>query len=208
MPETAEKIIDAKADYLLAVKNNQPSLYAELENFFDQAHAVEWEGVSHLFYQELDKGHGRIESREVRVIEELDWLPQASKWIKLACLIEIRSKREKSGPDEGELSRRFYLSSYQAPAKDFGKWIQQHWSIENQCYLIADVIFEEDDNLMDSGNSAENLELFRRLAMNMAAVADPERGLASVRRAARFGTGYLKGFLATIFCSKVSSNSN
>ncbi|CAM0117111.1 hypothetical protein RSOCI_02045 [Rhabdochlamydiaceae symbiont of Dictyostelium giganteum] len=121
MPESAEKIIDAKADYLLAVKNNQPSLYAELENFFDQAHAVECEGVPHLFYKELDKGHGRIESREVRIIEELDLFSQASKWVKLACLIEIRAKRDKSDSDEGELSRRFYLSSRQVPAKDFGK---------------------------------------------------------------------------------------
>lgn len=67
------------------------------------------------------------------------------------------------------------------------------------------MIFEEDDNIMDRGNSAENMGLFRRLAMNMAAIADPERGLASVRRAATFGHGYLKGILAIIFCGNVST---
>ena len=71
---------------------------------------------------------------------------------------------------------------------------------------IVDVIFEEDDNLMDWGHSAENMGLFRRLAMNIAAVADPERGLAAVRRAATFGTGYLKEILAIIFCREVSKN--
>ena len=50
-----------------------------------------------------------------------------------------------------------------------------------------------------STSTDENLGVFRRLAMNMAAIVDPERGLASVRRAAAFGTGYLKGILATFF---------
>ena len=64
----------------------------------------------------------------------------------------------------------------------------------------------DDDVLMNRGNSAENMGLFRRLAMNMASIADPERGLASVRRAATFGVGYLKGMLATVFCSTLSKN--
>jgi predicted transposase YbfD/YdcC len=204
--ESAEQIIDAKADYLLAVKNNQPTLCAEMENFFDQAHAVEWEEVPHLFYQEVDKGHGRIEIREIRVVEDLDWLPNADKWKNLACLIEVRSTRQKIGSVASETFRRLYISSRRASAKDFAKWIRQHWSIENQCHWVADVIFEEDDALTDRGSSAENMGLFRRLAMNMAAVADPERGLASVRRAATFGSGYLKGILAMIFCKKVSKN--
>lgn len=206
VPDSVERIVDKKADYLLAVKNNQPSLYAEMENFFDQAHAIEWEEIPHLFFQEVDKSHGRIEIREVRVVEDLDWLPNADKWKKLACLIEVRSMRQKIGSAVNESFRRFYISSRQASARNFCKWIRQHWSIENKCHWVADVIFEEDNNLMDRGNSAENMGLFRRLAMNMAAVADPERGLASVRRAATFGTGYLKGFLAIVFCHTVSKN--
>ena len=66
------------------------------------------------------------------------------------------------------------------------------------------MIFEEDNALTDRGYSAENMGLFRRLAMNMAVIVDPERGIASVRRAAAFGDGYLKGILATFFCQKVS----
>jgi predicted transposase YbfD/YdcC len=206
VPESAERIVDAKADYLLAVKDNQPSLCAEMENFFDQAHAIEWEEIPHSFHQEIEKGHGRIETREVRVVEDLGWLPNASKWKNLACLIEVRSTRQKIGSAASEVFKRFYISSRRASAKDFAKWVRQHWCIENNCHWVADVIFEEDENLMDRGNSAENMGLFRRLAMNIAAVADPQRGLASVRRAATFGTGYLRGILAIIFCSKVSNN--
>lgn len=89
----------------------------------------------------------------------------------LACLIEVRSTRQKIGETASEVFRRFYISSRHASAKDFAKWIRQHWNIENKCHWIADVIFKEDDILADRGNSAENLGLFRRLAMNMAAVA-------------------------------------
>jgi predicted transposase YbfD/YdcC len=206
VPDAAECIVDAKADYLLAIKENQSSLYAEMENFFDQAHAIEWEEVSHSFCQETDKGHGRIETREVRVIEDLDWLPNANKWKNLACLIEVRSTRQKVGSAVNEAFRRFYISSRRASAKNFAKWTRQHWNIENKCHWVADVIFEEDDNLMDRGYSAENMGLFRRLAMNVATIADPDRGLAAVRRAATFGDGYLKGILAIIFCSKLSKN--
>jgi len=110
------------------------------------------------------------------------------------------------GSATNEVFRRLYISSRRASAKDFAKWVRQHWSIENKCHWIADVIFEEDDNLMDRGHSAENMGLFRRLAMIIAAVADPERGLAAVRRAATFGTGYLKGILVIIFCREMSKN--
>lgn len=118
----------------------------------------------------------------------------------------MRSTRQKTGSIATEVFRRLYISSRRASAKDFAKWIRQHWSIENQCHWVADIIFEEDENVTDRGNSAENMGLFRRLAMNIAAVADPQRGLAAVRRAATFGTGYLKGILAIIFCTAESKN--
>lgn len=202
--ESAEQIIDAKADYLLAVKENQPTVCGEMENFFDQAHEVEWEEVPHSFHREVEKDHGRIETREVRVVEDLDWLPDTCKWKNLACLIEVRSTRQKIGSATSEVLRRLYISSRRGSAKDFAKWTRQHWGIENQCHWVADVIFEEDAALTDRGHSAENMGLFRRLAMNMAIVVDPERGLASVRRAATFGAGYLQGILAMFFCQKVS----
>lgn len=204
----ADQIIEAKADYLLAVKENQLTLHDELENFFNQAHEIEWEGVPHLFYEEINKDHGRIEKRQVRVVEDIDWLPQACKWKNLLCIIEVRSTRQKIDTLVSEESKRMYISSRHASAKDFAKWIRQHWTSENNCHWVADVIFGEDDALTNRGNSAENMGIFRRLAMNMAAIVDPHRGLASVRRAATFGNGYLLGILSMFFCSKVSKNSS
>ena len=78
-------------------------------NFFDQAHAVEWETVPHSFHQEVDKGHGRINSREVRVVEDWEWLPNVDKWKNLVCLVEVRSTRQKTGSVAGETFRRLYI---------------------------------------------------------------------------------------------------
>lgn len=200
----AEQIVDAGADYLLAVKDNQPTLNAELENFFDQAQAIKWEDVEHSFHSTVDKGHGRIETREVRVVEDLDWLPERFKWKGLSSLIEVRSIREMTRERKSDSSRRIYISSRQATAECFAHWSRGHWRIENNCHWVVDVIFGEDMALANRGYAAENLGLFRRLAMNMAAIVDPERGLASVRRAAAFGPGYLKGILSTIFCCGMS----
>lgn len=201
---SANQIVDAKADYLLAVKENQPTLYAEMENFFNQAHEVNWEEVAHSFHETVNKDHGRIEVRQVWVIEDIDWLPETCKWKKLACLVEVRSTRQKIDSAVTETFSRFYISSRRASAEKFGKWVQEHWSVENRCHWVADVIFEEDFSLTDRGHSAENLGLFRRLVMNMSVIVDPERGFASIRRAAAFGSGYLKGILAIFFCQKVS----
>jgi len=71
-PTVAAQIIDNNADYLLVVKGNQPKLEAEMENFFLQAHAIKWEGVEYSFARTVEKDHGRIETREVRVVNNVE----------------------------------------------------------------------------------------------------------------------------------------
>jgi len=198
-PTVAEQIVDNDADYLLAVKGNQPNLEAEMENFFLQAHEVNWENIEYSFARTVEKDHGRIETREVRVVNDIEWLPQKHLWKKLSCIIEVRCTREFVDGRQSETATRLYITSRNDKASKFIKWVRQHWGIENQCHWVADVIFTEDQAQTDIGNSAENMGIFRRLIMNMAAVADPERGMASIRRAAAFGAGYLKGILGKIF---------
>ena len=202
IPTVAEQIIESDADYLLAVKSNQPSLQAELENFFLQAHAVKWDGVEHSVASVVEKDHGRIEARKIRVVHDIDWLPQKSSWKNLTSIIEVTSIREFVNGGEPESATRLYISSRKGTASNFAKWVRGHWGIENNCHWLADVIFREDQAQTDVGHSAENMSIFRRLAMNMAVIADPDRGMASIRRAAAFGAGYLKGVLAKIFLKK------
>jgi len=179
-PTVADQIIENHADYLLAIKGNQPKLQAEMENFFLQAHAVKWEEVEHSFAKSIEKDHGRIETREIRVVQNIDWLPQKSSWKNLSCIIEVTSIREFINGAKPEMATRLHISSRKATASNFSIWVREHWGVENSCHWIADVIFSEDKAKTDIGHSAENMSIFRRLAMNMAVIADPERGMASI----------------------------
>lgn len=180
-----------KADYLLGLKGNQGLFHDKLTNFFEQAHAAEYEDVVYTRHQTNEKGHGRIEQRTVCVVNDLEWLPQRD------ALIEVRSVREIKG--KVEKSTRYYISSRKGSAKQFGEWIRDHWSIENSLHWVADVVFNEDASLARADHAAENMSLIRRLAMNIIHVVDPERGMADARRNAKFAPSYLRGLLGKMF---------
>lgn len=195
----AKQILKEKADYLFGLKGNQGSLHDELINFFVQAHDANYEGVEHDCYiDEIGKKqHGRFERRTIRVVDDIGWLPQKDTWDHLSTLIEVRSEREIN--ENLEEATRYYISSRKGSAKEFSEWIRDHWGIENKLHWVADVVFREDDCLMNVGYAAENLSLIRRIVMNIVHVVDPECGLADARRNALFEPHYLRGALGKIF---------
>lgn len=190
-------ILNKESDFIVGIKGNQPNLEAELHNFFEQAKAVNYEGVDGITLFETDeKGHGRIERRSICVVNELDWLPQKDEW-QLKALIEIRSERIIG--DKIGLETRYYASSRKADAKKFAYWIRGHWGIENTLHYVMDVIFKEDASLSDIGFSAENMSLIRRLAANIIRTFDPDSGIADARRNATYDPNYLRGLLGRMF---------
>jgi predicted transposase YbfD/YdcC len=199
--EVAAKIVGKKADYIMGLKGNQGNLCDEAANFFEQAHAINFEEVECDFFETCDKKHGREEIRQIRVIHDLEWLPQLSDWKGLKSLIEVVSERRIG--EKVEASKRFYISSRKAKAKEFGWWIRGHWAIENNLHWVADVVFGEDDATNRKGHSPENLSLIRRLAINMVNLLDPGKGLAAARTLLTYEPDYLKGFMAKLFLTGV-----
>lgn len=190
-----EAVLQRGADYIVGIKGNQGTLEAEVLNFFVQAYSVDYEDVTVTRTSGVEKGHGRIEERTVCVTNDLDWLPQKEQW-HLRSLIEVRSQRIVSGKIEKSI--RYYGSSRQGTADQFALWIREHWGIESMHYVM-DVVFEEDASLGDSGSSAENMSLIRRLAGNIIRMYDPDRGVASARRYATYEPNYLRGLLGKVF---------
>ena len=190
-----EEIVRRKADYIVGIKGNQGALEAEVRNFFEQAHCVEYEETGVTRARTIEKGHGRIEERTVCVTNDLEWLPQQEKW-RLQSLIEVRALRIIGGKEEKSI--RYYGSSRRGDADQFMHWIREHWGIESMHYVM-DVVFEEDASLADSGESAENMSLIRRLATNIIKMFDPTRGITSARRCATYEPAYLRGLLARVF---------
>jgi predicted transposase YbfD/YdcC len=195
--EDTQEVLNRGADYIVGIKGNQPTLHKELINYFEQAHAVNYEGVKVSRFESCEKGHGRIEERKVCVNTDLDWLPQKDSW-GLNSVIEIRSERVVKG--KSETSTRYYGSSCEASSRKFANWVRGHWSIENNLHWVADVVLREDASLSNSGNSAENLAIVRRLTMNIISEFDPDRGMAEARRCATHSPEYLRGILSKVFC--------
>lgn len=158
-----KKISRSGADYLLAVKQNQPNLADELTNFFDQAvKAAEYAPASMHLIQK--KGHGRNDYQEIWVTENVDWLPQKDEWAGLSSVIMVY--RRWTEKDKSHEEKRYYICSCVTEAERLAHLIKRHWSIENEFHWHLDVSFGEDD----SGIGAianENLRIARMTALKL-----------------------------------------
>jgi predicted transposase YbfD/YdcC len=192
-------VVDAGADYMVGIKGNQGNLQAEVRNYFEQANEIQYDSEEFKCHTTIDKGHGRVEIRHVCVTQDLDWLPQRDRW-KFKSLVEVRSERIIN--NESEHGILYYGSSRLGTPEQFANWARGHWDIENGLHYIADVIFEEDASLVDTGYAAENMGLLRRLTMNIIHTVDPKRGMADARRSAMFEPNYLRGLLSRLFMKK------
>lgn len=193
----AEQIVAGGADYVLAVKDNQPTLAEAIRTWFAAMDALErpfWE------WREVDKGHGRIETRRCVVSDDVDWLhEQQQHWCRLASVAMVESTREfVNGKRRGEVTveRRYYLSSLPADAARLGGLVRAHWDIENRLHWVLDVTFGEDDSRARVGNAPQNFGLLRRMAINLLRrEGSIQKGPTVKRRRAMWDTDYLKTVL-------------
>jgi predicted transposase YbfD/YdcC len=161
----AAKIIDSKADYLLALKGNQETLSDEIDNFFSQAEAADFEGVGHVYYKFEETNRGRGEVREIWVTEDIDWLPMLGDWKGLRSIMMVKTKRLVKGKLETET--RYYICSLPAEAPLLKDAARKHWGIENSCHWVLDVTYQEDRSRVRNGHGAENLSRLKRLTLNI-----------------------------------------
>lgn len=193
-----QMILQEGADYIVGIKGNQRTLEAEVCNYFTQAQAIEYDDPSLNCHTTIDKEHGRIEIRHVCVTHDLEWLEQREEW-NFKSLVEIRSERILK--DKVEKGILYYGSSREGTPEEFAQWIRGHWGIESLHY-VADVVFEEDASLANTGHTAENMGLLRRITMNIIKTIDPLRGMADARRCATYEPAYLRGILSRLFVRK------
>ena len=159
------KIVEKECDYVLAVKNNQPTLAQAIESIFNGAQEKQWEGVSHTFAQWIEKDHGRIETRRCWVVDDLGCLGKDHKWTQASTLAMVEAIREINGVSSTE--RRYYISSLQVDAKRMGEVVRGHWGVENGLHWTLDVAYGEEQARMREGNSAENFSILRRITLNL-----------------------------------------
>ena len=190
----AKGICDGGADYVLALKGNAGYIYDEVVQYFKEAEEAGYEYLEHTFSFEKDSGHGRIVSRTVRCVQDIEWLPQVDRWEKLKGLIEVISEREEKGKISKE--RRYYITSLNAKGERLGRIIKSHWGIENNLHRQLDVNFVEDTSVVNTGYAAENLATFRRLALN---ILGSGKGLLERRKKAGWDENYLTEVVRKFF---------
>ena len=178
----AEKIIDKGADYLVAVKDNQPTLAQGVESLFEAVQGGVRDGRLQRDVT-IDKGHGRIETRQCVVAHDVSTLAAAGlHWPGLRSAVMIESTCEAfGGRNKGLRSTewRYYVSSLQADAAEFNAKVRAHWGIENSCHWVLDVTFNEDDCRIRRGDGAQNFAILRRIALNL--IKQEKSAKASVR---------------------------
>ena len=195
--EIAQQILEQEGDYVLALKENQDTLYHDVVEMFADAKANAIEEVAIHEQRSVTKGHGRIEIRHCRVIhdpEVLAWLQEGHHWPGLQAIGMVEAERRIG--EERSRESRYYLLSARLTAQAFGDATRSHWGIENQVHWVLDVDFHEDQSRIRQGHAAENAAILRRLALNLLRQQQARKGTSI--RGKRLKAGWDHDFLLQI----------
>ncbi len=163
--EIAKKIVEKKADYVLAVKGNQENLHRKIESIFDKARETNFKNSEFKCYEETEKSHGRTEFRRYISAPKIDGLKELDLWEKINMIGMVESERRVG--DKISIEKRYYISSLENNVKTFSKAVRGHWGIENSLHWVLDVAFREDESRKRKGYAGENFALLRLIALNL-----------------------------------------
>lgn len=168
----AEKIVEKKADYLLALKKNQPNLYGEVESYLQRAIIP----ATPPLYDEFEDGRGRCVRRRV-FVAAANQAMKALGWKKLTSIIAVETITDQTKPVSAQW--RYYISSKPIDSP-FQEYIRRHWGVENRLHWMLDVHLGDDNHISQERNSTLSLAALKRVALNLIRKNDPEK--KSVRR--------------------------
>ena len=195
--EIAEAIVAGAGDYLLAVKENQGHLFEDVQYLFEVDVAQGFKYAQHSYAKTVNKGHGRIETRECWATEKEEYLSLIRKhqrWPGLKSIVRIVSQRQIG--ENVEVQTRYFVSSLPAEAKTILKVKRSHWQIENQVHWVLDIAFREDESRVRKEHAAENLAVLRHMALNLLKNEKTAKGgIHAKRLQARWNNDYLLAIL-------------
>ena len=176
----AQAIRDRGADYILAVKDNQPTLADAMRDFFTLFKLAP-DKTPHTMAETVEKDHGRLETRRCYAFDQLACLHRPEQWPDLQSFAVIESQRCVSGKTSTE--QRFYLSSLAPDAARLGQAIRAHWSVENRLHWCMDVAFADDQMRARTGHAAHNLAVLKHITLNLIRLdPTPRKGGIKARR--------------------------
>jgi predicted transposase YbfD/YdcC len=161
--EIAQQICNQGGDYFLAVKENQPRLFEDIDKMAEEALENDYADLSQLLQEE--RSHGRDEMRFGFVMTDLEKIRDLSLWSNLKSVVVIVSERVEQEKRMSEV--RYFISSRKLTGEEGLRASRNHWGIENQCHWVLDVLWKEDACQNSNRVEAENMSRFRKLALNI-----------------------------------------
>ena len=189
----AEQIIAQGGDYVLALKGNQETLAAEVEEAFIDADARHYAGMETDFLETVERGHGRLETRRYRTLSDLSGVSRHPLWKAMNMIGMVESTREINGRCSTET--RYFIGSIGTDARTFAGAVRQHWGIENKLHWGLDVSFREDECRVRDTRARENLAVLRHIAMTRLKQDPAKLGIKSKRLKAGWSESYLEDLL-------------
>jgi predicted transposase YbfD/YdcC len=186
--DVAAAIVDAEADYLLALKRNQGNLHEDVRLFFEEnSGEVAWHE-----HNTIDAGHGRIEERRCVATDAIDWLRgRHPGWPGLTSIVQIHATRTAKKTGETTTERRYYISSLPPNAELLLAASRAHWSIENNLHWSLDVTFREDACRTRKDNAALGMATIRHAAFNILKADDAKRSIKKKQLQAALNDDYI-----------------
>jgi len=176
----AQAIRDKEADYVLAVKDNQPKLAESITTFFEIGQAEGWQHTPHTYVESVEKDHGRLEVRRCWAFNQLDCLSNPQQWPDLKMFGVIEAERTINGKTSCE--RRLYIGSIAPDATTLANAVRAHWGIENRVHWCLDVALNDDQMRARIKNAGANLATVRRLVLNLFRLDTSRKGGIHTRR--------------------------
>lgn len=170
----ARKIVSKEADYILAVKENQKELFEDIQDSFRVLRPIDID-------EEIDYGHGRIETRKCSVLSDLSLVDDCQKWKGLTSIVKIEREGYFKATGKKETESSYYISTL-TKASVINHGVRKHWGIENKVHWVLDVAFNEDLSGKRVGNAAQNFYVLNRIALNLLKKDDAKLGIKGKRK--------------------------
>jgi predicted transposase YbfD/YdcC len=187
--EIARKVIEGGGDYILALKGNQGTLHREVQDYMISHMENDFADVSARKYEEVVKGHGRVDALTYYQMPAPDGLTQRDRWEAMKTIGVAIRLSEQGGKETSDV--RYYITSTKLGVKRFAQAVRGHWGIENSLHWCLDVTFREDESRLRDRHAADNVAWLKRFAISLLKQQTDKHSIAMRRRMAGWNPDYL-----------------